>query len=276
MSRLPPSWQVCHLAAMTAPALNRHPDSYPGTALVTGGAQRIGLAICRSLSAAGWNLAVHHNRSEAAAQALVAEVEAAGGRAVALAANLAEEAETAKLVPRAVEALGPLGLLVNNAAVYEFDRVDTATRANWDFHMEINLRAPFRLTQAFAEHLPEQAGGLVINILDERVLNLTPNFATYTVSKSGLWTLTRSLALALAPRIRVNGIGPGYAMPERGQSRSEFESAAARMPLGRGTDPDEICAALQFLIATKSVTGQMIALDGGQHLGWLVPGIQSS
>ena len=124
------------------------------------------------------------------------------------------------------------------------NRVDTATRDNWDFHMEINLRAPFRLTQAFAEYLPEQAGGLVVNILDERVLNLTPNFATYTVSKSGLWTLTRSLALALAPRIRV-------------------------------TDPEEICAALQFLIATKSVTGQMIALDGGQHLGWLVPGIQS-
>ena len=115
----------------------------------------------------------------------------------------------------------------------------------------------------------------MINILDERVLNLTPNFATYTVSKSGLWTLTRSLAIALAPRIRVNGIGPGYAMPERGQERAEFERAAARMPLGRGTDPDEISATLQFLIAAKSVTGQMVALDGGQHLGWLVPGIQA-
>ncbi len=275
MSRLPRGRQVCHLAAMTASALTRHPDSYPRTALVTGGAQRIGLAICRSLAAAGWDLAVHHNRSEAAARALVAEVEAGGGRAIALAADLAEESETADLVPRAVEALGPLGLLVNNAAVYESDRVDTATRASWDFHMEINLRAPFRLTQAFAEALPQDAGGLVINILDERVLNLTPNFATYTVSKSGLWTLTRSLAMALAPRIRVNGIGPGYAMPERGQERTEWERAAALMPLGRGTDPDEICATLQFLIAAKSVTGQMVALDGGQHLGWLVPGIQS-
>jgi len=275
MCRLPRSRNLCHLASMTASALTRHPDAYPRTALVTGGAQRIGLAISRSLAAAGWALAVHHNRSETAARSLVAEIEAAGGRAVALAANLAEEAETAALVPHAVEALGPLGLLVNNAAVYELDHVDTATRANWDFHMEINLRAPFRLTQAFAEALPEDAGGLVINILDERVLNLTPNFATYTVSKSGLWTLTRSLALALAPRIRVNGIGPGYAMPERGQDSADFERAAARMPLGRGTDPDEICAAVQFLVATKSVTGQMIALDGGQHLGWLVPGNQT-
>ena len=275
MSRLPRGRHVCHLSAMTASALARHPDSYPSAALVTGGAQRIGLAISRSLAAAGWDLAIHHNRSEAEAQALVAEIEDAGGRAVAVAANLAEETETAALVPRAVKALGPLGLLVNNAAVYEVDRVDTATRDNWDFHMEINLRAPFRLTQAFAEQLPEQAGGLVINILDERVLNLTPNFATYTVSKSGLWTLTRSLALALAPRIRVNGIGPGYAMPEHGQDRADFERLAGRMPLGRGTDPEEICTALQFLITTKSVTGQMIALDGGQHLGWLVPGIQS-
>ncbi|MDJ0942731.1 MAG: SDR family oxidoreductase [Kiloniellales bacterium] len=261
---------------MTASELPRHPDSYPRAALVTGGAQRIGLAICRSLAADGWALAVHHNRSEAAAQALVAEIEAAGGRATALAADLAEEAETADLVPRAVRALGPLGLLVNNAAVYESDRIGSATRANWDFHMEINLRAPFRLTQAFADALPEDAGGLVINILDERVLNLTPNFATYTLSKSGLWTLTRSLALALAPRIRINGIGPGYAMPERGQSQESFERAAAKMPLGRGTDPEEICTALQFLIAAKSVTGQMIALDGGQHLGWMVPGISSS
>ncbi|MCG8597813.1 MAG: SDR family oxidoreductase [Kiloniellales bacterium] len=260
---------------MTAAALSRHPDSYPRAALVTGGAQRIGLAISRSLAAAGWAVAVHHNRSEAAAQALVAEIEAGGGKAAAVAGDLAVEAETAALVPKAVRALGPLGLLVNNAAVYQFDRIDTATRADWDLHMEINLRAPFRLTQAFAEALAEDAGGLVINVLDERVLNLTPNFATYTVSKSGLWTLTRSLAIALAPRIRVNGIGPGYALPERGQSRAAFEQAAARMPLGRGTDPEEICATLQFLIATKSVTGQMIALDGGQHLGWLVPGNQS-
>ena len=261
---------------MTASALPRHPDSYPRAALVTGGAQRIGLAISRSLAADGWAVAVHHNRSEADAQALVAEIEANGGKAAAVAADLAVEAETAALVPKAVGALGPLGLLVNNAAVYAFDRIDTATRADWDLHMEINLRAPFRLTQAFAEVLPEDAGGLVINILDERVLNLTPNFATYTVSKSGLWTLTRSLAVALAPRIRVNGIGPGYALPEQGQSRADFEQAAAGMPLGRGTDPEEICATLQFLIATKSVTGQMIALDGGQHLGWLVPGNQSS
>lgn len=257
---------------MTAAALDRHPDAYPRAALVTGGARRIGLAICRSLAAEGWALAIHHNGSEAEARALAEEVEAAGGRAVALKAALDSEAEVETLVPLAVAQLGPLGLLVNNAAVYELDRAESATRAGWDRHMEINLRAPFVLGQAFAKALPPDAGGLIVNLLDERVWNLTPNYTSYTLSKSGLWTLTRSLALSLAPRVRVNGIGPGYALPEQGTSEAEFERAAGRMPLGRATNPDEICSALQFLIAAKSVTGQMIALDGGQHLGWLVPG----
>ena len=260
---------------MTAAALERHPDSYPLAALVTGGARRIGLAICRSLAAEGWALAIHHKGSEAEALALAEEVRAGGGRAVTLKAGLEDEAEVENLVPRAIAELGPLGLLVNSAAVYEPDRIESATRAGWDRHMEINLRAPFVLSQAFARALPEDAGGLIVNLLDERVWNLTPNYTTYTLSKSGLWTLTRSLALALAPQVRVNGIGPGYALPEQGTSEAEFERAAGRMPLGRATNPEEICAALQFLIAAKSVTGQMVALDGGQHLGWLVPGALS-
>ena len=256
---------------MTSSELKRHPDDYPRTALVTGGAQRIGLAISRSLAAAGWAVAVHHHQSGEDAAALVAEIEATGGWAAAIQADLSKEAEVETLVPAASEALGPLGLLVNNAAVFEMDRIGDATRASWDFHVEINLRAPFLLTQSFARALPPEQGGAVINILDERVLKLTPNYVTYTLSKSGLWTLTRSLAIALAPRIRVNGIGPGYALPERGTSPSDFDRAVAGMPLGRSTDPDEICSALHFLLAAKSMTGQMIVLDGGQHLGWLVP-----
>ena len=250
----------------------RHPDDYPRAALITGAGKRVGRAIASDLARDGWKVAIHHNRSAAEAESLRTEIAAAGGQAVTLRADLAQESETETLVPRAVEAVGPLGLLVNNAAVFEMDRPSSATRASWDFHIETNLRAPFVLTQAFARQRPAAAGGLVINILDERVLKPTPHYLTYTIAKSGLWTATRAFALALAPHIRVNGIGPGYTLPEEGQTREEFEHKAGRMLLGRGTEPKEICAAIRFLLAAKSVTGQMIALDGGQHMGWLSPG----
>ena len=257
---------------MTNHSPDRHPDDYPPAALITGAARRVGRVIAAELAKDGWAVAIHHNRSAAEAESLCKEIEAAGGRAVALRADLAQESEAETLVPRAVEDIGPLGLLVNNAAVFEMDRPSSATRATWDLHIETNLRAPFALTQAFARQRPAESGGLVINILDERVLKPTPNYLTYTIAKSGLWTATRAFALALAPHIRVNGIGPGYTLPEAGQTREEFERKAGRMLLGRGTDPMEICAAIRFLIAVKSVTGQMIALDGGQHMGWLSPG----
>ena len=236
---------------------------------MTGAARRIGRAIALDLATHGWAVAVHHNRSTEAAEELVRQINADGGRAVALAADLAREAESAGLVARAIEALGPLGCLVNNASRFERDEVDGATRESWDRHMEPNLRAPLVLAQGFAEALPPGRGGTIINLLDERVWNLTPHFISYTVSKSALWTLTRTLALALAPRIRVNGIGPGPDAAERPpERRTVLPDSAPSLPLGRGTSPEEICQAIQFLLAAGSMTGQMIVLDGGQHLGW--------
>ncbi|MGE5146157.1 MAG: SDR family oxidoreductase, partial [Candidatus Eiseniibacteriota bacterium] len=177
------------------------------------------------------------------------------------------------LIGRAVAALGPLGLLVNNAAVFERDEALTVTRASWDRHMETNLRAPFVLTQEFARQLPEPLTGCVVNLLDQRVWNLTPHFTSYTLTKAGLWTLTRTLALALAPRIRVNGVGPGPTLPSPRQDEAQFARQAASTPLGRGTTPEEIYAAIRFLLAAPAITGQMIAVDGGQHLGWAQGGI---
>jgi NAD(P)-dependent dehydrogenase (short-subunit alcohol dehydrogenase family) len=242
-----------------------------GAALVTGAAKRIGRVIARDLAAAGWPVAVHYHRSREDADSLVAEIVAAGGRAVALAADLAREAEVETLVPRAAAALGPLACLVNNASEFVMDKVDTATRASWDAHIETNLRAPLVLSQAFARQLPAGSEGNIVNLLDQRVLSLTPYFLSYTVAKAGLWTLTQTLALGLAPRIRVNGIGPGPTLPSPRQSEAQFAAQCAAMPLGRGTTPEEIAAAVRFILAAPSMTGQIIALDGGQHLGWAMP-----
>ena len=243
----------------------------PGAALVTGAARRIGRAIARDLAAAGWAVAVHYHRSREDAEGLVGEIEAAGGRAVALAADLVHEPEVETLVPRAAAALGPLACLVNNASEFVMDKIDTVTRASWDAHIETNLRAPLVLSQAFARQLPPGGAGNIINLLDQRVLSLTPYFLSYTVAKSGLWTLTQTLALALAPRIRVNGIGPGPTLPSPRQTPAQFAAQCAAMPLGHGTTPEEIAAAVRFILAAPSLTGQIIALDGGQHLGWTVP-----
>lgn len=238
----------------------------PRAALVTGGGRRIGATICRRLAAEGFRVAVHYNRSRAEAEALAAEI---GG--VALAADLAEEGQVAGLVGRAAAALGPLGVLVNNASTFERDRIDSMTRASWDHHLEPNLRAPAVLIQAFAAQLPADRQGAVVNLLDQRVWNLTPDFLSYTVSKVGLWALTQTLALALAPRIRVNGIGPGPAVANERQTAAHFAAQQAAMPLGRGTTPQEIAAALSFILAMPAMTGQMLALDGGQHLCWAPP-----
>lgn len=242
-----------------------------GAALVTGAAKRIGRAIASDLAAAGWPVAVHCHRSREDADSLVAEIVAAGGRAVALSADLAREAEVDTLVPRAVAALGPLACLVNNASEFVMDKIDTVTRASWDAHIEANLRAPLVLSQAFARQLPAGSEGNIINLLDQRVLSLTPYFLSYTVAKAGLWTLTQTMALGLAPRIRVNGIGPGPTLPSPRQTEAQFAAQCAAMPLGRGTTPEEIAAAVRFILAAPSMTGQIIALDGGQHLGWAVP-----
>jgi NAD(P)-dependent dehydrogenase (short-subunit alcohol dehydrogenase family) len=240
----------------------------PRAALVTGGARRLGRATALALAGAGFDVAVHFATSRAEAEATVAEIVALGRRAVALPGDLAIEAEVATLLPAATAALGPVGVLVNNASVFERDEALDATRESWDRHMEPNLRAPFVLTQGFARALPETATGVVINLLDQRVWSPTPHFTSYSLSKAGLWWLTQSLALALAPRIRVNAIGPGPAMPSPRQSQAQFDLQCASVPLGHGTSAEEVGRAALAILALPAMTGQMIALDGGQHLQW--------
>jgi NAD(P)-dependent dehydrogenase (short-subunit alcohol dehydrogenase family) len=240
-------------------------------ALVTGAGRRIGAAIARDLAQHGWAVAIHYRGSRRDAEALVSEIEAAGGRAVALSCDLAREAEVETLLPRSVEALGPVTCLVNNASSFEMDKIDTVTRESWDRHIETGLRAPLVLSQAFARQLPDDVEGNIVNMLDQRVWKLTPYFLSYTVAKTGLWTLTQTLALALAPRIRVNGIGPGPTLPSERQSDEQFRLQQAAVPLKRGPALDEIAATVRYILATPSLTGQMIALDGGEHLGWAQP-----
>jgi NAD(P)-dependent dehydrogenase (short-subunit alcohol dehydrogenase family) len=243
-----------------------------GAALVTGAAKRIGRAIALALADDGYDVAVHYGASRDDAEEVVAAIAAKGRRAVALAADLAREADTLKLLGAATQALGPITCLVNNASLFERDEALSVTRTSWDAHLEINLRAPFVLMQEFARRLPADRNGAIINLLDERVWSLTPHFVSYTLSKAGLWTLTQMMALALAPRIRVNGIGPGPTLPSPRQSNEQFARQQASMPLKHGATPEEIAAAARFILASHAMTGQMIALDGGQHLGWAQPG----
>ena len=243
----------------------------PMAALVTGGAQRIGRALALALAKDGFAVAIHYNHSHKAAESLAERIRGNGGKAIAIEADLADEEAVTALLPRAEREFGPIGCLVNNAAVFADDTVETATRESWDLHLAVNLRAPFVLIQNFAARLPAQMGGAVVNLLDQRVWSLTPYFVSYTLAKAGLWTLTQTMALALAPRIRVNGIGPGPTLPSPRQTPEQFARQRAMMPLQRGTSPREIAAAMRFILSAPAMTGQMIALDGGQHLGWAQP-----
>jgi len=243
-----------------------------GAALVTGAGKRIGRAIALALAEDGYDVAVHYGSSKGEADAVVAAIKAKGRRAEPLAADLSREDETQKLIAAAAKALGPLTCLVNNASLFERDEALTVTRESWDAHFETNLRAPFVLMQEFARQLPAEAKGAIVNIVDERVWNLTPHFVSYTLSKAGLWTLTQVMAMALAPRIRVNGIGPGPTLPSPRQSAEQFARQQASVPLQHGATPEEIAAAVRFILSSGAMTGQMIALDGGQHLGWAQPG----
>ncbi len=240
----------------------------PKAALVTGGAQRLGRAIALALAEAGFDIAIHCNASTDAAEATAAEIRALGRRALVLRADLSAEAEVIPLIARAQAELGPIGVLINNASSFDRDEWHDTTRDSWDAHLEPNLRAPFVLMQHFARALPQAAEGVVINMIDQRVWSLTPHFVSYTISKAGLWALTQSMALALAPRIRVNGIGPGPALPSPRQSQEQFDRQAASVPLGHGTSPMEVARAVLAILGLPSMTGQMIALDGGQHMQW--------
>ncbi|NWH07399.1 MAG: SDR family oxidoreductase [Alphaproteobacteria bacterium] len=244
--------------------------------LITGAGRRIGRAMALDLGLRGWKVAVHHHSAATDAEEVADEINRRNGgliRARTFAANLAREEEVAALIPHIAHALGPLTALINNASVFEEDTAETMTRASWDAHMEVNLRAPLRLAQEFAKALPEGALGAIINIIDQRVWRLTPKFFSYTISKSALWTATQTLAQSLGPRIRVNAVGPGPTLRNERQSEADFARQASSTILARGPEPDDICTAIRYLLAAPSVTGQMIAVDGGQHLSWKTPDV---
>ena len=241
------------------------------TALVTGAGARIGRAIAENLGRQGWTIAVHYNRSSQGADETAAAIAAGGGKAETVQADLADETSVQDLIAMAAARVGPLTCLINNASMFDYDDAQSATRETWDSHMAVNMRAPFVLTQNFESQLPDAQDGNVINIIDQRVRKLTPHFMTYTISKVGLWGMTQTLAQALAPRIRVNGIGPGPTLPSKRQDRAVFDKQIAALPLERGPEPSEIARAVDFILAMPSLTGQMIAVDGGQHLAWRTP-----
>lgn len=252
-------------------------------ALVTGAGKRLGRAMALYLAERGYDVAVHYASSGEAAEETAADCRTRGVKAVALQADLLDEAATQALLPRAAEALGgPITVLVNNASIFEYDTIHSATRDSWDRHMESNLRAPYVLTQALAAQAPKavtddngepRAQALVVNMIDQRVRKLTPEFSTYTIAKMGLWALTRTAAQGLAPDIRVNAIGPGPTLIGGRQSDQHFARQRAGTVMQRGSNPDDITAALGYLLDAPAVTGQLICVDGGQHLGWQTPDV---
>lgn len=239
------------------------PRSERGTALVTGGPRRIGRELVRACATAGYDVAVHCRREDDDARAAVAEVRALGREAAAFACDLADEGAVSGLIARVVAALSPVTLLVNCASLFRNDAFHQLERNSWDEHLDINLRAPLVLSRDMAA---QGLQGQVVHILDQRVLAPGPDYFSYTLSKAALWSATRMMAIELAPRIRVNAIGPGPVLANPDQSPADFEAEAASTPLGRAVDPADIGRALTYLIGAASVTGQMIAVDGGQHL----------
>lgn len=247
--------------------------STQNTALVTGGARRIGAAIAHDLATHGFAVAVHHNGSADEADDLVRLINSNGGKAVALEADLSDHVSASALMPAAANELGPVNLLVNNASIFEDDSAEAFDPGLWDRHFDIHVKAPAILASGFARMLPEKDTGLIVNIIDQRVWRLTPRYFSYTLSKSALWTATRTMAQAFAPRIRVNAIGPGPTLPNERQTDSDFEAQINAVPLKRGPELEEFGAAIRWLWGAASVTGQMIALDGGQHLAWQTPDV---
>lgn len=237
-------------------------------ALVTGGGRRIGRAIVEALADAGFAVAIHYRRSRAEARDLAAAVTDGGGRAVTLDAELADAAAVATLVPRAAAALGPVTLLVNCASMFEPDDVATLGLDLWEETFAVNLRAPALLARDFASALPGDARGSIVNILDQRVLRPNPQFFSYTLTKSALATATRTMAQALAPRVRVNGVAPGPTCTGRRQTAEDFARQNAGTLLGEGPTPADIAGAVLYLARASAVTGQVLAVDAGQSLQW--------
>ncbi|MBO6775464.1 MAG: SDR family oxidoreductase [Marinibacterium sp.] len=252
-------------------------------ALVTGAGKRLGRAMALYLAGRGYDVAVHYASSSAGADEAVAEIQRLGRQAVALQADLLDEDAVEALLPAAVEALGgPITCLVNNASIFEYDNITTATRDSWDSNIGTNLRAPLILTQSMAaqgldpvtdEMGEPMATGLIVNMIDMRVRKLTPEFMTYTIAKMGLWAMTRTTAQALTPAIRVNAIGPGPTLQGGRQSAEHFAKQRASTISGRGSNPPDICAALGYFLDAPAVTGQLLCVDGGQHLSWETPDV---
>jgi len=243
------------------------------TVLVTGAAKRLGRAIALDLARHGWSVAIHYHSSEKEARATAADAATSGVKVALLQADLGRESEAASLIERAAKELGPLTGLVNSASLFENDDWYSVTRESWDKHMETNLRAPFALAQAFARQVPRDTGGAIVNIIDQRVLKPTPQFVSYSLSKAGLKWLTTTLAQALAPRVRVNAVGPGPTIINARQSQADFARQREATVLGRGAEPQDVCDAVRYLLEACAVTGQMIAVDGGQHLIWQTPDV---
>ncbi len=254
-----------------------------GRALVTGAGKRLGRIMALALARRGLDVVVHYNGSADEARDVAAEIRALGRRAAIVQADLLDERSCETLIDRGTEALGgPLNVLINNASIFEYDTIATATRESWDRHIGSNLRAPFVLTQRFAAQapaaIPDENGELaaissVVNLIDQRVLKLTPEFMTYTIAKMGLWAFTRTAAQALAPDIRVNAIGPGPTLRATRQSEAHFRAQRAATTLHRGANAADVAAALNYLLSADAVTGQLICVDGGQHLSWKTPDV---
>jgi len=243
-------------------------------ALITGGAVRIGKAIALQMATNGYTIAIQYNHSENEVAETVETIRQAGGAAASFRASLADPAQVEALIPAIAGALGPLTCLVNNASHFADDRLPLLTADGWRSHMAVNLDAPVFLSQAFASQLPAEAEGNIVNIIDQRVLRPNPQFFSYTLSKSAVWAATKTMAQALAPQIRVNAIGPGPALRSVYQSKDDFEAECRATPLRHGTTPEEIASTVLFILRTPAMTGQMIALDGGQHLLWQTPDIR--
>lgn len=242
------------------------------TALVTGGARRIGAAIVKDLAEHGYNVALQYTSSEKKADALVYELRTEGNRVVAFEADLIEKNGPQQLFSDVLEKFGSVELLVNNASVFHADSITEINEDLWDEHFAIHTKAPSLLSSAMAAQ-SNLGSGLIINMIDQRVWQLTPNFFSYTLSKSALWTATQTMAQALAPRIRVNAIGPGPTLPNERQSQEDFQKQVDGLILKRSPELEEFGRTIRFLDQSPSVTGQMIALDGGQHLGWETPDV---
>jgi NAD(P)-dependent dehydrogenase (short-subunit alcohol dehydrogenase family) len=236
--------------------------------LITGAGRRIGRALAVDLAEHGWRIAIHYRQSREQAEEIVREIEGQGGCAAAVAADLAVATDVERLVPECRDQLGPVTCLINNASEFRLDSIATMSEETWATHLDVNLKAPVFLARAIAANLPDGVTGNVINIIDQRVWNLTPEFFSYTVSKAGLWSATRMLAQALAPRVRVNAIGPGPVLQSVHQSADDFAAECTSTLLGRGTSPAEIANAIRYILDAPAFTGQMLALDGGQHLAW--------